>query len=168
MAQYNLTCVDPNHASRSAEPDWVDVLGTTEADEAPTDSGLLCPACDRLGGGMTFAENKAQKIAEIDQRTREIIETGFLYGGQTYSLSDRGQLKILWYLNMAASLTYPVSVDVIDDSAKTSLVDEAAVTAWAKAARDALKSALDSGTTLKTSVRSAVTIADVRAIEDNR
>lgn len=40
----NIICSDPRHGTRTAEPDWRDVVavGTKATD------GFLCPACDRL------------------------------------------------------------------------------------------------------------------------
>jgi hypothetical protein len=41
----DILCSDPNHASRSAEPDWAAVLGTSSIANV---KGMICPACARL------------------------------------------------------------------------------------------------------------------------
>lgn len=55
MQTIPLPCVDPDHASRSDEPDWTEYTASTLTlpdGETPTaqqlTAGGLCPACARL------------------------------------------------------------------------------------------------------------------------
>jgi hypothetical protein len=168
MPQFDLTCDDPNHAARSEESDWDAVLGTVEIDEEPTQSGMICRACMRIAGGKSLVDNRAQRISEIDAKTRELIAKGFEHSEMTFSLSANAQHKITHLDSLKGSLSYPVSVENIDSTGQLSLADSSDVAAWAEAARARLQVVLDGGASLKQQARDASTIAAVRGVVDSR
>ncbi len=113
---------------------------------------------------------KEAKCAVIDIRTGELIAAGFTYSGKTYSLSACAQdnLNAMYASRSASFQDYPIVYSCIDNTDKVSLADAAAVEGFYEAAYDHKRSQLDSGNTLKDSVRDATTVAEVEAITDSR
>ena len=117
-------------------------------------------------------KNKAARITEVDRRTEELIFEGFEYpaaSGNIFSLSLEAQNSWEGLLSRRDDgITYPVTVNLLDDSGNLDLADSAAVKAFYDAGWDAVRSIKDGGTTLKTSIRAATTQVALDAVVDNR
>jgi len=116
---------------------------------------------------------KCVKVKAIDARTMELIYTGFEYppsSGQMFSLSQEGQSRLngINQVRDHASVIYPVRWNFLDDSGAIDLVDAEVILNFYLTAIGTYRTYVDSGTSLKDSVRAASTIAEVNAIVDNR
>lgn len=113
-------------------------------------------------------EYKTKRGSEIDARTRQLIGAGFVHSSKTFSLTLASQSKLNGAHAQKASMTYPVVWNSIDDLDTISLADEAAFDSFYDDAFDKVREHLDSGTTLKDSVRAAADRAAVDAVTDTR
>lgn len=111
---------------------------------------------------------RAEKYENIDKKTQEIIAQGFTYNSKTFSLSANAQTTYLGMYNARSVLTYPITVNTIDDTDTQDLADETEVTDFYNAGVAAVRAALDGGTALKAQVTNATTEALVEAVVDNR
>lgn len=122
-------------------------------------------------GSLAIA--KRHRFSEIDRRTRELICDGFEYpqgSGQRFSLSACGQARLMG-LNQVRNdpnVIYPVHWNTKNDLALISLEDADQILAFYLAAVGTYRAHVDSGTSLKSLVRAATTIAEIEAVEDNR
>ena len=66
------------------------------------------------------------------------------------------------------AFTYPVKWNTLDDSDVIEIADSSALHTFYLTALGTYRTHVDSGTTLKDSVRAATTIAEVDAVEDTR
>jgi hypothetical protein len=115
-----------------------------------------------------LAQRKRIRILAIDSRTSELIAAGFTYNSVEISLSLNSQSRIHGTYTARALLTYPVEWNSLDDTALLTLVDQTDVESFFGAALTAVRTAIDSGTVLKTAVRDATTQAELDAVVDNR
>jgi len=113
---------------------------------------------------------RALKMAQVDTRTRALIQQGFVYGGKTFSLSENAQRNIMGMDQVRddPAFTYPVRYNTIDDQDVIELSDAASVHSFFLAALGTYRAHLDGGVTLKDSIRTAPTIDAVKAITDPR
>lgn len=111
---------------------------------------------------------KTQRYAEIDTKTEELIAKGFTYSSSVFSLSANAQITCLGLVERKDSLTYPVDINLLDDSSKVSLADATAMQAFFDAAQAQIRTHLDNGTTLKQSIRDAADTATVNLVVDSR
>jgi len=118
----------------------------------------------------SLAEYKALKNTAIDERTRELIEGGFSYNSKTFSLSQEAQAKLtgINQIRTEGDTSYPIKWNTIDDQDVESLSNAGEVLQFYKAAVSAYRGHVDSGTSLKDSVRAATTKAEVDAVTDAR
>ena len=117
---------------------------------------------------LELEDAKAEKIRLVDARTDELIDDGFSYDGQMFSLSEQAQLKLLGAFSGAAMLSYPVEWNNIDDTGTIQLADVAEVETFYSTAMATVEGYLASGTALKNQINAATTIAGVDAITDPR
>lgn len=108
------------------------------------------------------------KYGTIDRKTDALIALGFTHAGKQFSLSLAAQVKLLGTYNARTTLVYPIIWNMIDDSGTYEIADAAEVEAMYAAALAAIRTALDSGTALKNSVRNATTLAEIEAVVDSR
>lgn len=113
---------------------------------------------------------KEDKLKAIDARTVELINLGFIYAGKQFSLSERAQNTWtgLYTIRNEPVLTYPVKINLLDDSGTHQLANATEVQAFYLTAVGTYRARLDSGTALKDQVRVAATTADIEAIQDPR
>lgn len=116
---------------------------------------------------VSLEDYKQVKSATVDRRTFELIDEGFTYGGKIFSLSDRAQLRMLGFLESAATI-YPVDWNTIDNSSKISILDVAEMLLLATAAFGTIESQTKAGSVLKDTVRAAVDKDAVDAVADIR
>jgi hypothetical protein len=113
---------------------------------------------------------KAAKFGEIDAKTTSLIENGFEYNGQRFSLAGTSQIKLIGMdlLRGDPLVSFPVKFNTIDDHGAVSLQDANAVHAFVLTAFGAYRTYLDTGTSLKDQVRAATTVEGVTTIIDPR
>jgi hypothetical protein len=111
---------------------------------------------------------KHARVEEIDARTRGLISGGFTHSSVQISLSLNSQTRIHGAYTARALLVYPVEWNSIDDTALLTLVDAADIEAFFGAALGTIRTHIDSGTALKTSIRSATTQGELDAVVDGR
>lgn len=135
-------------------------------------SSLTQEESDLLNGvlaAVALSRTKYLKMAEIDNRTQELIAQGFAFKSKTLSLSGNAQRYYLGMMVGASFLTYPFAVNALDDldgTVSIESIDE--VQACYAAAVGTIASRLGGGTALKDQVRAATTVSEVEAVEDNR
>ena len=112
---------------------------------------------------------KAEKIAEIDARTVELIEAGFDYNGEHFSMSPAAQMNWtqLQVHNITGAVTFPVGVSTSDDG-EYQLQDAADFVGFITAIAGLKIASYDGGRVLKLQVKAATTLAEVAAVVDNR
>jgi len=145
---------NPANITGSADPrDWT-VVGDAVQLKAEVD---LLP------------HKKADKIAAIDAKTRELISQGFTHAGKVFSLSASAQTNWLGVKNgYAAGLVYPYKWATKDDTEHYAFADEAEMITAADAAAATKTGHLNSGRDLKTAAIDAATIAALDLVVDNR
>ncbi len=111
-----------------------------------------------------------EKMDEFDVRTDELIAAGFTYSGLTFSLSMPAQAKIIGthVADDDNDVTYPIKWNSIDDLNTYELLASSDIHNFYTTAFDAVRDHLDSGTTLKDSVRAETTASGVNAVTDTR
>jgi len=127
---------------------------------------------------MTDAENdvanlaaeKKDKTAAIDTRTDQLIALGFTYVSKQFSLSIPAQSKMIGTHQVKddPALVYPINWNTIDDLDVRAIVDATDLDAFYLTGLGTIRGHLDGGTSLKDSVRAAITIAAVQTVMDNR
>lgn len=112
---------------------------------------------------------KREKCLEIDLRTQSLIAQGFSYGGKILSLSDNAQRYYLGLAIGAQMLTYPITVNALNDLDGTVTLNSAnEALACYTVAMGTVAAHLGSGTALKSQVRAATSLVDLGAITDSR
>ena len=116
--------------------------------------------------GEYLAYKKQSRYNQIDYKTRNLIASGFIYDGKTFSLSISAQINWNALQNQTIEFTWPVEISTIDNN-KYSLI-QANIKAFWVAGKDLVKGHLDSGRNLKVSIIAAIDEIAVDAIIDNR
>lgn len=163
---------------------WVEVISSNTPTKCPivandtikTDSivieeeDIVICSSDPTPKELTLEEYKQIRYNEIDCRSSELISQGFTYQSKVFSLSVSAQTNILALDNTRddPALTYPIKYNTIDDVDSYDVIDSTDLHNMYLTALATKKGVLDSGTTLKTSVRTATTQAEVDAVIDNR
>jgi len=134
----------------------------------PADGATVTGVVSAHAGVDALAAAKEAKFDEIDRRTDELINLGFTFGGDTFSLKQDTlpTLNGLW--NARAAITYPVKYNTSDNSSFVLLNNSTDVESFYFSAVGTFRSREDSGTILKDAVRAATTVAQVDAIVDPR
>jgi len=114
--------------------------------------------------------HKDRKIAEIDQRTTELIGQGFVYAAKNFSLSLPSQSKMVGthQIKDNPALTYPLKWNTKNDDDKYDITDATDLGNFYLTGFGTIRAHLDSGTALKDSVRAATTVEEVAAVVDSR
>lgn len=122
---------------------------------------------------LTDAEKLAINIhlknLAIDNHTKELIELGFLFAGNQFSLSKEAQLNATG-LKIAGDgliITYPLQITTLSD-AGFDLVDLTSLNGWYMTGLGTKKARLDSGRALKLQCNACTTQAELDLIIDNR
>lgn len=115
---------------------------------------------------MDLPTLKSYRFGEIDYKTEILIGIGFVFDGETFSLSPNAQRNWDSIKTSKADYTFPLNVSTIDNNVY-SLTNPNVQAFWV-AARDALKNHLDSGRILKKAIFDAIDIPAVDAVIDNR
>lgn len=125
---------------------------------------------DTYREGIALQETKKKRVLQIDRHTDQLIEQGFSYGGDTFSLSTFAQLKLVGSdtARNEPGFVYPVVWNNIDNTGTISLADATELHGFYLLAVGTIRSHLDSGTSLKNQVCAATTMAELNAIVDDR
>ena len=116
---------------------------------------------------------KEIRFIEIDNRTNELIESGFEYpasSGKFFGFSVQTQLRAQAVLALRddPAMSYPIRWNTRDDQDYIDFADGDAFKGWFLTGLGTYKAHVDSGTALKDSIRVATTKAEVDAVIDNR
>ncbi len=113
---------------------------------------------------------KEDKSDAIDAKTERLISEGFIYATKRFSLSlsDQTTMAGMHQVKDDVALTYPISWNTIDNRDTYDIEDAADLDALYLACLGAIRTHLDSGTSLKGDVRASTTIAEVDAVVENR
>lgn len=161
---------------------WVEVIASSVPTQCPIDSAhsvtlesaVILEEDIYVNDGtltdVTLDDYKALRYHEIDTKTEEKIGLGFSYAGKVFSLSANAQTNILALDNTRddPALSYPIEYSTIDDLDNYFVQNSTDLHNMYLTALATKKSWVDSGTTLKDSVRTATTHAEVDTIIDNR
>ena len=114
---------------------------------------------------ITLDELKQMRYTEIDLRTQELIELGFTFAGHTFSMSTNAQINWSNFPNLPDGL-FPLNVmDITDNVYVLALANK---TNFYLSALNYKNTQLQSGSILKSDIKSCVDEACVNAIVDNR
>lgn len=114
---------------------------------------------------------KQEKALAIDSKTEAMIESGFTYQDQVFSLSRQAQQNLAGLLTALAAnfpVTWPKTWNTLDDKGTLEVKDVSEFQAFYGAAMGTVEAYLNSGTALKDQVRAAKTVKEVKAVVDNR
>jgi len=113
---------------------------------------------------------KVARTAEIDVRTEELIEAGFVASnGKRFRINDCSLVRYnALFEARNAAITYPVLLNVYDNDGVQSLGNAAAVVSFYEEILLGHRAILASGEALKQQIIDATTAAEVLAVEDNR
>lgn len=167
MDKYSVYC--------QVEKLWKQVISSTEPTQCPDNAGHLISMPhiikenilinDGTPKEVTLADYKQLRYNEIDGKTVSLI-THFDFDSRQFSLSLAAQSNWTNIKSNTSNFTFPLEITCINnDSYDLAEVD---VTAFWTAARDVVKTHMDSGRALKKSIFDAVDEAAVDAIIDNR
>ena len=112
---------------------------------------------------------KKEKNMMVDKRTNELIDVGFVYNGNVFSLSAEAQMNwvALKQADTLGFITYPVGISTKDDREHI-LVDTVGLVAFYVVGLATIKTAIDSGRILKVLINDAVDEMAVASIQDTR
>jgi len=113
-----------------------------------------------------IAELKAQRYAEIDGKTGQLIGTGFVFDSKTFSLSIPAQNNWHAIMNQKSQFTDPVAITTMHHD--TYLLAIADVEDFWNAGKTAVEGPLKSGRDLKKLIFDAADKAAIDAVIDER
>jgi hypothetical protein len=146
--------------SVSVVGDAVYIFGDSIADEISLDALVADHLIEPL------ANLRSRRYAEIDQRTTALIEAGFTYDGEQFSLSAAAQLNWISLKIMGVLYTWPVDIGTLTNGEYS--LTQVNIDAFEQASRDAIQGHLSSGRNLKIQITDAVDKVAVDAITDER
>lgn len=115
---------------------------------------------------ISLDDNKAAKCQAIDDRTDAIIADGFTFDGNAFSLSGEAQTNWLGLCVLQSALTWPVAITTGHNAQY--MLPLTSLGAFIATGMGTIKSAVDSGRTLKVAAMTAANQADLDAVVDNR
>lgn len=118
----------------------------------------------------TLEEAKQSKYAEIDKRTKELIEEGMPFGGKIYSLSEIAQINYAGMLIAEARgfMGYPMTFNTLDDRASITITNASELDQFCGAAMAVVALHKGTGTELKKRVLEAPGWDELNQIVDDR
>jgi hypothetical protein len=119
---------------------------------------------------MTLDQLKEERLKEIDARTDQLIDGGFIYNSVLLSMSIESQVRLEGADRNRndPAMSYPIRWNSLDDSDAVDLTDATELHTMFLTALGTLRARIDSGTLLKDAVRAATTVAEVDAVVDGR
>jgi len=115
---------------------------------------------------------KRNKIAAIDSRTQELIQAGFSWGGNNFSMSDAAQRNWIGLGVMKANglIQYPIPVGKVDEGMVLITTEQELISFLVSFAQYQMdpNGPLGSGRALKALVEACVSVEEINAIVDER
>lgn len=111
---------------------------------------------------------RTKKMLAVDDKTRRLVEGGFVFQNTRLSSSPTAQANWLGAFVSREALTYPFLVASADNQSCISITDADMVAAAYAALRQHVGNQLTAGAALKQSVLQAASESDVAAIVDDR
>lgn len=113
---------------------------------------------------------RAEKFAEIDLRTQELIAKGMPYGGKIYSLSAnaRDNYSGMLVAESRGFMSYPITFNTLDDLGQITIENAGELDYFCGTAMGVVKLHTGSGTALKKLVREATTPEELAVVVDDR
>lgn len=113
---------------------------------------------------------KIARAAEIDARTEELIEAGFVASNsKRFRITDCAMLRYqVMFESRSAGVSYPILVNTYDNDNVQSLPDASGVVTFVEEIFLGHQAIIASGSALKKQIIDATTIAEIEAVEDNR
>lgn len=115
---------------------------------------------------------KRNKIAAIDSRTQELIQAGFSWGGNNFSMSDAAQRNWIGLGVMKANglIQYPIPVGKVDEGMVLITTEQELISFLISFAQYQMdpNGPLGSGRALKALVEACMSVEEVNAIVDER
>lgn len=115
---------------------------------------------------ICLVEKKALKIKQIDLKTYQLIGSGFIYDGNSFSLSPNAQLNWLGIKALETLISFPLDITTMSDSSYTLTANN--VNTFVGTAVYVVQTALTNGRTLKLAVNAATNQSELDAVVDNR
>ena len=115
---------------------------------------------------LNLAEYKEHRHNEIDERTSELIENGFLFDGHVFSLSTNARDNWNVIEDHKEMFTFPLEISTKDSN--TYSLAEVDVDSFWLTGLGTIKTHYDSGRALKKLVFDAITEQEIELIIDNR
>lgn len=155
----SISCVNT-----CAQEDWIHI--ELDGDPSPEDAATISAVVSSHG----LDAKKQSLCSQIDKRTDELIDEGFVYGLKKYSCSLRSQAKAasIHQFKDDPDVTYPIKWNTRDNRGAGQIVSGADLEGFFKTALGTVRYHVDSGTALKDLVRSATTMQELDAIKDDR
>lgn len=109
---------------------------------------------------------REEKHYEIDQRTHEIIEEGFLFDGKIFGLDMRCQIEWVYLKMFEAEQVWPVRIKTMNG--EIYYLQQADLHNFALTAFNKIREVFDSSITLKENINMYSTEEEILNIEDTR
>ena len=143
-------------------------LAGADSDNLTVDGGVVRALTAQEIETRDFPIRRAAKIAAIDARTEELLESGtFSYASKTFSHSAAQRAEVDDIKADPTQASYPYTV-LTTAGAEHALADQAAGLAYYRAGRAAVRSIRIGGTALKAQVWACTTVAQVEFVVDAR
>ena len=157
-----LLSVVRNHDSSSLVVCFEDALST---DDLAALSVLMADP-DNL---VDIDDERDKRFEEIDRRTVDKINNGFIYNGDEISASLAAQLKLTMLYGDRDVINFPIEIARKKDRhPPVNIPDQAELRTIFSYMRAHIQTCVYSGEDLKDQIRSATTVAAIRAIVDDR
>ena len=114
-----------------------------------------------------LAVKKEQKINEIDNKTSQLIESGFTWNNILFSFSKNAQLNWLGLLNIKSTLTYPYEIGK-KEGGSYNIQDGTEMDYFLNSAIVHKESHIATGRAMQNQVLDCTTIEQLNSIVDNR
>lgn len=111
---------------------------------------------------------RTRRITEVNRKTAQLFDAGFVYNNATYSLSVVAQNSINAAYAVRDALTYPVNWPTKDDAAVVQIADATEMANFCEAAFAAVIALRSSGVSLKSTLVAKTNVAEVDAVTDDR
>ena len=111
---------------------------------------------------------KTERCKEIDEKTQELVVSGYPHNGRIFSSSPTGQRNIDVLDRNAAVLSYPFYIATRDNDEIYAIADAIELHTMYLSGLSTVMTHYQSGNALKQQVIDAATIAEVVAVADNR
>ena len=126
-------------------------------------AGVPVPQVDLDDKFLDFL--KDFRYGEIDAKTESLIEVGFVFGGHTFSMSTNAQINWSNFPNIPDAL-FPLNImDIVDNLYVLSLANKMNFYLTALGFKN---TQLQSGSVLKSQIKTCADVACVNAVIDNR